>query len=73
MSAAVTPWGRWLAGDDPRGKDERRLFAEYDATASDADRAYARQARILNGHPAAIPVDASAEVLFSALFERRAA
>jgi hypothetical protein len=42
---------RWLAGELPRDHDreDQDLFAEYDARASDADRAYAAQVRILSG------------------------
>jgi hypothetical protein len=30
----LTTWERWEAGLPPRGRDERRRYAEYDATAA---------------------------------------
>jgi hypothetical protein len=45
----MTPWERWKAGELPVTPDDDRRFAEYDACASDADRAYASQLRIFGG------------------------
>jgi hypothetical protein len=50
MSSAVTQRERFLAGETPLDRDDRRRFAEY---ASDADLAYLRMTLILNGTRAA--------------------
>ena len=47
----ATPRERWLAGVTPAGAEEKRRHAEYEACASDADRAYAAMKRAFGGHP----------------------